>query len=112
MKRKEFIHDTEVHAQALSDLEGCSGAYLASIKATIDDLKSTNSAITGRKAIVVELIKELTDIEKKLDKLKADNQDKIDAFLSLLDGFEVLELARTGIAGLSRGLEGISDQMN
>ena len=81
MKRKEFIHDTEVHAQALSDLEGCSGAYLASIKATIDDLKSTNSAITGRKAIVVELIKELTDIEKKLDKLKADNQDKIDTLM-------------------------------
>ena len=39
MKRKEFIHDTEVHAQALSDLEGFSGAYLASIKATIEDLK-------------------------------------------------------------------------
>ena len=79
--KKEFIHDTEVHAQALSDLEGCCGAYLASIKATIDDLKSTNSAITGRQAIVVELIKELTEIENKLDKLKADNQDKIDTLM-------------------------------
>ena len=31
------------------------------------------------------------------------NQGKINAFLKLIDGFEILELARTGIAGLSRG---------
>ena len=33
------------------------------------------------------------------------NQSKIDAFINLLDGYEILELARTGIAGLSRGTE-------
>lgn len=31
------------------------------------------------------------------------NQDKLDAFLELLEGYEILELARTGITGLSRG---------
>ena len=35
------------------------------------------------------------------------NQDKIDAFIKLLDGYEILELARTGIAGLRRGTEDI-----
>lgn len=35
------------------------------------------------------------------------SQDKIDAFLNLLDGYEILEIARTGIAGLCRGTEGI-----
>lgn len=30
-------------------------------------------------------------------------QDKLDAFLDLLQGYEILELARTGITGLSRG---------
>ena len=35
------------------------------------------------------------------------NQDKVDAFLSLLEGYEILELARTGIAGLTRGMEDI-----
>ena len=30
------------------------------------------------------------------------NQSKIDAFIGLLDGVEILELARTGIAGFSR----------
>ena len=31
------------------------------------------------------------------------NQDKLDAFLDLVQGYEILELARTGITGLSRG---------
>ena len=35
------------------------------------------------------------------------NQDKVDAFLSLLEGYEILELARTGIAGLRRGTQDI-----
>ena len=35
------------------------------------------------------------------------NQDKIDAFLKLLDGYEILELARTGIAALGRGSENV-----
>ena len=33
------------------------------------------------------------------------NQQKIEAFISLLDGYQILELARTGIAGLARGTE-------
>ncbi len=36
------------------------------------------------------------------------NQDKIDAFLGLLSGYEILELARTGIAGLGRGIENVT----
>ena len=33
------------------------------------------------------------------------HQDKLDAFMDLLQGYEILELARTGITGLSRGSE-------
>ena len=36
------------------------------------------------------------------------NQDKIDAFIDLLEGYEILELARTGIAGLGRGTENVT----
>ena len=36
------------------------------------------------------------------------DQDKIDAFISLLDGYEILELARTGIAGLGRGPDNVT----
>lgn len=35
------------------------------------------------------------------------NQNKIEAFISLLEGYEILEIARTGIAGLGRGTKNI-----
>ena len=33
------------------------------------------------------------------------SQSKLEAFLNLLSGYEILELARTGIAGLTRGVD-------
>lgn len=36
------------------------------------------------------------------------NQSKIDAFIALLRDYEILELARTGIAGLGRGIENVT----
>ena len=33
------------------------------------------------------------------------NQSKLDAFIKLLHGFDVIELVRTGITGLTRGLK-------
>lgn len=35
------------------------------------------------------------------------NSGKIDAFLRLLTGYEILELARTGVAGLGRGTDNV-----
>ncbi|HIZ66626.1 MAG TPA: acetolactate synthase small subunit [Candidatus Blautia pullicola] len=34
-------------------------------------------------------------------------KSKLEAFINLLDGYEILELARTGITGLSRGAEDV-----
>ena len=34
-------------------------------------------------------------------------QSKLDAFLDLLVGYEILELARTGITGLTRGSQNV-----
>ena len=36
------------------------------------------------------------------------DQDKINAFIGLLEGYEILELARTGIAGLCRGSDNVT----
>ena len=36
------------------------------------------------------------------------DQSKLEAFLNLLDGYEILELARTGITGLSRGIKDVT----
>ena len=35
-------------------------------------------------------------------------QSKIEAFLGMLESYEILELARTGIAGLGRGIENVT----
>jgi acetolactate synthase-1/3 small subunit len=35
------------------------------------------------------------------------NQSKVDAFINLLADYRILEIARTGIAGLQRGTEGV-----
>ena len=35
------------------------------------------------------------------------NQSKIEAFINLLEGYEILEIARTGIAGLGRGTKNV-----
>lgn len=51
----------------------------------------------------------IVDVEK--DSLMIEltgNQSKIDAFLNFLDGYEILELARTGITGLSRGSKDVT----
>lgn len=51
----------------------------------------------------------IVDVEK--DSLMVEltgNQSKLEAFLNLLDGYEILELARTGITGLSRGSKDVT----
>ena len=46
----------------------------------------------GRHSLIIELV---------------GGASKLSAFLELLDGYEILELARTGITGLSRGMEDV-----
>lgn len=53
------------------------------------------------RAKVIDVAKDALTIEL------TGSQDKIEAFLKLLEGYEILELARTGIAGLCRGTEGV-----
>ena len=36
------------------------------------------------------------------------SQSKLSAFLELLEGYEILELARTGLTGLSRGMDDVT----
>ena len=51
----------------------------------------------------------IVDVEKESLMIElTGNQSKVDAFLKLLDGYEVLELARTGLTGLSRGSKNVT----
>ena len=51
----------------------------------------------------------IVDVEKEsLIVELTGTQSKLDAFLNLLDGYEILELARTGITGLNRGIKNVT----
>ncbi len=60
---------------------------------SIADIFRANIIDVGKESLIIELTRE---------------REKIDVFLDLLEGFEILELARTGIAGLTRGTENIT----
>ena len=74
---------------------------LALMKVRVDDVKRES-------VIAITNIFRGNIVDVALDSLIIEitgNQGKIDAFLKLLSGYEILELARTGIAGLSRGTD-------
>lgn len=51
----------------------------------------------------------IVDVEKESLMIElTGNQSKLEAFLNLLDGYEILELARTGITALSRGIKDVT----
>ena len=50
----------------------------------------------------------VVDVEKECLMVElTGNQSKLEAFLKMLEGNEILELARTGITGLSRGADDV-----
>ena len=62
---------------------------------------------SGDELILDQIEKQLLKLEDVLDIKKLEPglsvTRELDAFLDLLDGYEILELARTGITGLTRG---------
>ena len=59
---------------------------------SLADVFRANIIDVGKKSLIIEL---------------TGDQEKIEAFLNLLDGHRILELARTGIAGLNRGADNV-----
>jgi len=74
---------------------------MVKVRAAADQRQSVISVTDIFRAKIIDVSPESLMIEL------TGNQQKIDAFISLLDGYEILELARTGIAGLCRGTENI-----
>ena len=40
------------------------------------------------------------------------NQNKLDAFIKLMDGYEIKEMVRTGVTGLSRGAQDMFEEFD
>lgn len=75
---------------------------LIKVKAPSDQRQSIIAIADIFRAKIVDVAPESLIVEL------TGNQSKIDAFIGLLDGHEILELARTGIAGLSRGSDNVT----
>jgi len=71
------------------------------VKATASQRQGVISLADVFRANIIDVAPESMIIEITGD------QDKIEAFIALLEGYEILELARTGIAGLCRGTENV-----
>ena len=74
---------------------------LIKVKAAADQRQNVISVVDIFRANIIDVGAESLIIEM------TGNQSKIEAFINLLEGYEILELARTGIAGLGRGIKNV-----
>lgn len=95
-----------VDVRDIRELKPQSSVYrelaLIKVKAAPSERQGVISVTDIFRAKVIDVSPESLTVELTGD------QSKIEAFISLLDGYEILELARTGIAGLGRGTENIT----
>ncbi len=75
---------------------------LIKVKAPAEKRQSISAIVDIFRAKIIDVAPECMIIEL------TGNQSKIDAFIGLLDDYEILEIARTGIAGLGRGMENVT----
>ncbi len=91
---------------AIKELEDgdsvCRELILIKVKATAAQRQSIISTADIFRAKIVDVAHESLIVEL------TGNQAKLEAFINLLDGYEILELARTGITGLSRGSDDVT----
>lgn len=92
-----------VEIKLLQDGESvCRELIMVKIRANASQRAEVISIADIFRAKIVDVEKESMIIEL------TGNQSKLDAFLNLLDGYEILELARTGITGLGRGIKDVT----
>ena len=87
-----------IKVDVLGDASVCRELILVKVAATAEERQQIISIADIFRAKVVDVAPESLMIEL------TGNQAKLSAFTSLLDGFKILELARTGITGLARGI--------
>jgi acetolactate synthase-1/3 small subunit len=92
-----------IDVRKIWELEPGSSVYreliLIKIRATDTQRQAIVSVTDIFRAKIIDV-----DVDSMIIELTG-NQNKIEAFLNLLKGYEILEIARTGIAGLTRGSE-------
>lgn len=100
-KQLRKLEDVVDIKQLPDDESVCRELILVKVKADAADRQAIISVADVFRAKIVDVAKESLVIEL------TGNQVKLEAFINLLEGYEILELARTGITGLTRGSEDV-----
>lgn len=102
-KQVEKLEDVVEITELLAEDSVCRELVLVKVKADQAKRQSIIAVADIFRAKIVDVAKESLMIEL------TGNQAKIDAFIKLLDGFEILSIVRTGLTGLTRGSGDIAD---
>ena len=102
-KQVEKLEDVVEITHLLPEDSVCRELVLVKVKAAREQRQQVISVADIFRAKIVDVARESLMIEL------TGNQAKIDAFIKLLDGFEILSFVRTGLTGLTRGSGDIAD---
>ena len=89
----------------IKELRGSSSVYreliLVKVKANASERQAVSAIADIFRASIVDVGKESMTI------MLTGDQSKLNALISLVEDYEILELARTGVTGLSSGMEDV-----
>ena len=98
LRKLEDVHD-------IKELRSGHSVYreliLVKVRANANERMAINAIAEIFRASVVDVGKESVTV------MLTGDQSKLDAMINLLEDYEILELARTGVTGLSRGAEDV-----
>lgn len=91
------LEDVREVEELLPDNSVCRELVLVNVQADVKERQAIIAVADIFRAKIVDVAANSLMIEL------TGNQEKLDAFIGLLEGFTILELVRTGITGLARG---------
>lgn len=108
---RDILEQIEKQIRKLEDVRDIKRLYdknsvfrelvMIKIRATAQQREAVNAVATIFRASIVDVSKDSMTI------MMTGDQDKVDALINLLADYEILELARTGLTGLSRGSDDV-----
>lgn len=96
-KQVNKLEDMKSVKQLTGEASVCRELILVKVEANREARPAINAIVEIFRAKIVDVADNSMMIEL------TGNQEKLDAFIKLIEGYEIKELVRTGISGLARG---------
>lgn len=96
-KQVNKLEDVKSVKQLTGEASVCRELILVKVEARKEERPAINAVVDIFRAKIVDVADTSMMIEL------TGNQAKLDAFIKLIEGYEIIELVRTGISGLTRG---------